>query len=307
MFIVFVYSAVFYPDLYHLLVGKVFTANGIISEQLYRKLVEMSMKLLNEAIKLTNFDDGVKNTERVRKTLKPSKMERDRQRLATVATTSVYDPESDDIIIKSDTRKRNLISHNKKKVAKNISLLEESRLRPKKDLFKRNIKYMIYETNRKLDPVKARQLINFMDERDRCRKKDLRIIRNQNDGVRDRRRKFKKSKNQSIFTDEDFMKIGPDRIKESKTSQSTMGDEYEPLGPAGAAAPPPAPISPGAPVQFTPGFQVPAAPGQPIIFSFPPPVPEPSQPPDNELNIGRKANLSFGPFLFYFSIRCIRQ
>ncbi|VDO46018.1 unnamed protein product [Onchocerca flexuosa] len=65
---------------------------------------------------------------------------------------------------------------------------------------------MIYETNCKLDPDKTKQLIGLMDERNRRRKKTLH-------GVLDRKRKFRKSSNKSIFTDEDFMKIGPDRIK----------------------------------------------------------------------------------------------
>ncbi|CAG9537726.1 unnamed protein product [Cercopithifilaria johnstoni] len=173
----------------------------------------MSIKLLKEAIKLVNADDNVKGIEVARKSGRPSKRERDRQRFAAVATTSEYDPELDDIIVNSRTQKRNVVKQNGKKIAKNISLLEESRLRGKTDLLKRNIKYMIYETNRKLDPGKTKQILGFMDERNRRRKKILRTLRKQNNGVRDHRWQFKKSDNKSIFTDEDFMKIGPNRIE----------------------------------------------------------------------------------------------
>ncbi|KAL3985031.1 hypothetical protein ACH3XW_36960 [Acanthocheilonema viteae] len=171
----------------------------------------MSMKLLKEAIKLVDADDSVKSTVTVRKSGRPSKAERDRQQLAAIATISEYDPELDDITINSSMR--HVMNHSRKKIAKNISLLEESRLRGKTDLFKHNIKYMIYEANCELDPGKTKQIIDFMDGRNRRRKKILRALRNRNNGVRDHRRKFKKSSNKSVFTDEDFMKIGPDRIK----------------------------------------------------------------------------------------------
>uniref|UniRef100_A0AAF5PVQ8 Active regulator of SIRT1 n=1 Tax=Wuchereria bancrofti TaxID=6293 RepID=A0AAF5PVQ8_WUCBA len=173
----------------------------------------MSMKLLQEAIKLVDADDRVKNTETVRKSVRVSKAERDHQKLAAVLTTSEYDPELDDVIVNSNAQKQNLINPNRKKITKNISLLEESRLISKTDLLKRNIKYMVYETNCKLDPNKTKQMIGFMDEHNRRRKKILRALRKRNNGVRDYRWNFKKSKNKSIFTDEDFMKVGPDRIK----------------------------------------------------------------------------------------------
>uniref|UniRef100_A0A2K6W7P9 Active regulator of SIRT1 n=1 Tax=Onchocerca volvulus TaxID=6282 RepID=A0A2K6W7P9_ONCVO len=173
----------------------------------------MSMKLLKEAIKLTNTDDRIKSMETVRKSVRPSKAERDRQQLAAIATTSEYDPESDDIITNSNMQRRNITNYNRKKTAKNISLFEESRLMGKTNLLKRNINYMIYETNCKLDPDRTKQLIGFMDERNRRRKKILRMLRDRNNGALDRKRKFKKSSNKSIFTDEDFMKIGRDRIK----------------------------------------------------------------------------------------------
>lgn len=39
---------------------------------------------------------------------------------------------------------------------------------------------MIYEANRKLDPGTAKQIIGFMDERDRRRKKILRTFHSRN-------------------------------------------------------------------------------------------------------------------------------
>ncbi|KAM3717647.1 Uncharacterized protein ACO02O_01662 [Dirofilaria immitis] len=171
----------------------------------------MSMKLLKEAIELTNDDDNIKNMKTIRKSVKPSKAERDRQQLAAVATTSEYDPESDDFIINSNMQRRNAMKYKKK--TKNISLLEESRLMNKPNVLKRNIKYMIYETNCKLDTDKTKQLLGFMNERNRRRKKILRMLRLRNNGVQDHKWKLKKSNNKSVFTDEDFMKIGPDRIK----------------------------------------------------------------------------------------------
>ncbi|VDK75306.1 unnamed protein product [Onchocerca ochengi] len=140
----------------------------------------MSMKLLKEAIKLTNTDDRIKSMETVRKSVRPSKAERDRQQLAAIATTSEYDPESDDIITNSNMQRRNITNYNRKKTAKNISLFEESRLMGKTNLLKRNINYMIYETNCKLDPDRTKQLIGFMDERNRRRKKILRMLRDRN-------------------------------------------------------------------------------------------------------------------------------
>ncbi|VBB31642.1 unnamed protein product [Acanthocheilonema viteae] len=138
----------------------------------------MSMKLLKEAIKLVDADDNVKSTVTVRKSGRPSKAERDRQQLAAIATISEYDPELDDITINSSMR--HVMNHSRKKIAKNISLLEESRLRGKTDLFKHNIKYMIYEANCELDPGKTKQIIDFMDGRNRRRKKILRALRNRN-------------------------------------------------------------------------------------------------------------------------------
>ncbi|EFO14221.2 hypothetical protein, variant [Loa loa] len=172
----------------------------------------MSMKLLKEAIELVNADDSVKSAKTVRKSGRPSKMERNRQQFAAVATTSEYDPELDDIIVNSNVQRRSVKNQNRKKIAKNISLLEESRLKGKTNLLKRNIKYMIYEANCKLDPDKTKQMMDFMDEHNRRRKKILRALRKRNNGVRDHRY-FKKSNNKSIFTNEDFMKVGPDRIK----------------------------------------------------------------------------------------------
>uniref|UniRef100_A0A158Q831 Sas10 domain-containing protein n=1 Tax=Elaeophora elaphi TaxID=1147741 RepID=A0A158Q831_9BILA len=159
------------------------------------------------------LDDNVKSTGNVRKSKKPSKAERDRQQFAAKAITSEYDPELDDIIINSNLQRRSAVNHSRKKTAKNISLLEESHLIDKANLLKRNIKYMIYETNCKLDPAKTKQIMDFMNERDRRRKKILRTLRSRNNGVRDYRRKLKKSSNKSIFTDKDFMRVGPDRIK----------------------------------------------------------------------------------------------
>uniref|UniRef100_A0A1I7VCC8 40S ribosomal protein S19-binding protein 1 n=1 Tax=Loa loa TaxID=7209 RepID=A0A1I7VCC8_LOALO len=150
----------------------------------------MSMKLLKEAIELVNADDSVKSAKTVRKSGRPSKMERNRQQFAAA----------------------NVKNQNRKNIAKNISLLEESRLKGKTNLLKRNIKYMIYEANCKLDPDKTKQMMDFMDEHNRRRKKILRALRKRNNGVRDHRY-FKKSNNKSIFTNEDFMKVGPDRIK----------------------------------------------------------------------------------------------
>ncbi|VDP12654.1 unnamed protein product [Onchocerca flexuosa] len=80
----------------------------------------MSMKLLKEAIKLTNADDRIRSMETVRKSVRPSKAERDRQQLTAVATTSEYDPESDDIIINSNMQRRNILNYNGKKTAKVI-------------------------------------------------------------------------------------------------------------------------------------------------------------------------------------------
>lgn len=61
-----------------------------------------------------------------------------------------------------------------------VSLLEECHLNRKTDLLKRNVKYMIYETNCNLDPGTTKQMINFMDEHNRCRKKILRALRKRN-------------------------------------------------------------------------------------------------------------------------------
>ncbi|VDK82414.1 unnamed protein product [Litomosoides sigmodontis] len=200
-------------------IGRKRGPNSNAATTLLEALDEMSVKLLMEAIKLTDADDNVKSAEVVRKS-RPSKAERARQQFAAMATASEYDPEQDDIIVNSNMQRRNLVNRTKK-ISKvtlandgtNISLLEECRLRGKVDQLKRNIKYMIYESNRKLDPGTAKKIIDFMDEHDRRRKKILHALRSRNSGVRDHRRKFRKSTNKSIFTDEDFMRIGPDRIK----------------------------------------------------------------------------------------------
>ncbi|VDM99680.1 unnamed protein product [Thelazia callipaeda] len=158
------------------------------------------------------IDDGLKSAKVIRKSFRPSKIERDRRQCVAVASSSEYDPELDDVIVKRQQGRKEF-SKNKKQFAKNLSLFEASRLRTKKDLMKRNVKYMVYETNLKLNAGKAKQLISFMDEKNRRRKNILNKLRKQNDGLRDRKWRPKKSNNNSVFTDEDFMKIGPNRLK----------------------------------------------------------------------------------------------
>lgn len=173
----------------------------------------MSMNLLKEAIRLTDADDGLKIARGKRKPAKLSRMARERQQIAAVATTSEYDPEADDIVATSSTRRHKESVGSNKKINKNISLLERSRARRKTNLLKRNLKYMAYQKEHKLDIDKVSKLVDFLSERDRQRRDILREHRDQYDGVRDPKWRTKKSKNQSIFTDEDFMKVGPDRIK----------------------------------------------------------------------------------------------
>lgn len=58
-------------------------------------------------------------------------------------------------------------------------MLERSRARRKTNLLKRNLKYMAYQKEHKLDIGKVSKLVDFLSERDRQRKDILREHRDQ--------------------------------------------------------------------------------------------------------------------------------
>uniref|UniRef100_A0A914RRJ2 Uncharacterized protein n=1 Tax=Parascaris equorum TaxID=6256 RepID=A0A914RRJ2_PAREQ len=73
---------------------------------------------------------------------------------------------------------------------------------------------MVYTNERKLDPDKVESIIEAMSRRERDEKQMRQHLLNENDGVREPDPfKRKKEMNESVFTDEDFMKVGPARTK----------------------------------------------------------------------------------------------
>lgn len=173
----------------------------------------MSMKLLKETITLTEADDGLKDFKISRKQKKTRDGERNCIQMAAVKASCEYDPELDDFIVHTNRQREEELQESGRLTTKNISLLERSRSKREKNFLRRNIKYMAYESERKVDMTKVSKLLKMMSEQDRRRKSILRRLHSRHDGVRDLKRKSRKSKSKSIFTEEDFAKVGPDRIK----------------------------------------------------------------------------------------------
>ncbi|VDK60898.1 unnamed protein product [Anisakis simplex] len=97
---------------------------------------------------------------------------------------------------------------------KGVSLVEQHRSKKRVNLLKRNIKYMVYTNEKKLDTNRVDTMISMMSRRERDMKQIRRELLKENDGVREPDPfKQKKEVSESVFTDDDFMKIAPDRAK----------------------------------------------------------------------------------------------
>ncbi|VDM46988.1 unnamed protein product [Toxocara canis] len=130
-----------------------------------------------------------------------------------------FDCEEGDFIGDRNSKRRKCIDDGITTKA-GVSLVEQHRAEKRVDLLKRNIKYMVYTNEKKLDSNRVGSIIAMMNQRDSEKKEALRQLLEQNDGVREPNPfKPKKETCESIFTDEDFMNVGPQRVKVPKFLQ----------------------------------------------------------------------------------------
>uniref|UniRef100_A0A9J2PBC3 Maltase n=1 Tax=Ascaris lumbricoides TaxID=6252 RepID=A0A9J2PBC3_ASCLU len=171
----------------------------------------MSVELLRKSLHFIEQEDGLNTEKKKKKAARVSTAIRERQRVRALASRMEFDCEIGDFVEDLRRKRRRQLDND---YGTGISLVERHRAMKHVDALKRNIKYMVYTNERKLDSNKVESIIELMSRRERDEKQMRQQLLNQNDGVREPNPfKRKREMDESVFTDEDFMRVGPDRAK----------------------------------------------------------------------------------------------
>uniref|UniRef100_A0A0N5ADJ4 rRNA-processing protein EFG1 n=1 Tax=Syphacia muris TaxID=451379 RepID=A0A0N5ADJ4_9BILA len=197
----------------------------------------MSIEVLKDTLRLVDCEDGLKRIKKRKLSKKLEDRQRLRKQLKSLILAGDVQINDDDVDVDNVfvTRRRKCnYSYLDRMVPETsikngLSLLEEYRKRKSNvNLFKRNLRYMKFNNEKKLEGKKMEKLINMLEE-DKCidERMKIRKLRAELDGLREPKLAKAKEESQSFFSDKDFMKVGEGRIKLLGKKKSGKDDEGE--------------------------------------------------------------------------------